>query len=83
MELEKQNKQFYTRVQEKNGKCTVRSEVFFFGNQEIDEFEIKKKNNKEEYLIKALSEEITCQDKENNRFSFFFEEMREVIREEI
>lgn len=32
---------------------------FFFGNQEIDEFEIKKKNNKEEYLIKALSEEIT------------------------
>lgn len=29
VELEKQNKQFYTRVQEKNGKCTVRSEVFF------------------------------------------------------
>ena len=63
MELSKWNlknriNNFIQEYKKKNGKCTVRSEVFF-GNKEIDEFEIKKKNNKEEYLIKALSEEIT------------------------
>lgn len=57
VELEKQNKQFYTRVQEKNGKCTVRSEDFF-GNKEIDEFEIKKRTTRKNILSKRYQKKL-------------------------
>jgi len=62
MELSKWNlknriNNFIQEYKKKNGKCTVRSEVFF-GNKEIDEFEIKKRTTRKNILSKRYQKRL-------------------------